>query len=241
MIDLILTMVSAVVVMGFCLAGTDCGIVGALFALFVPGYVLTEVLLARDSLSLPERIAYSIGLSLVAAVLWGLVLHVLGLGIGTMSWAFSFGPFTLILSLVALFRRITATSKPNPRKTWVSGFRVPPLQVGILALAVGIMILATAVAIAGAENEPTPGFTQLWMLPGSGDTVRVGIHNYEHATMQYDLELVADGQTIAVWDSLELASDELWETEVAAPGNYVELILYNSGERYRRVSLQRGR
>ncbi len=73
--------------------------------LVLPGYALTSALFARRTLGGPERLVFSLGLSLMIVVMVGLVLNGTRYGLSASSWSLFLSSITLIASAVALVRR----------------------------------------------------------------------------------------------------------------------------------------
>ena len=189
--------------------------------LILPGYALTSALLVKQALGIPERIVFSLGLSLVVVILSGLVLNLTPFGLRTSSWAVFLSGITLSASAVALIRR-------RRQHISISGW----LGVGnigltfhegvLLSLAVLIVCGAVAVSIIGAEQQPRSGFTQLWILPASGasnakNAVRLGMSNMESKAMKYRLAVNMDGKVVKEWPSIDLNPNEKWEAILVLP------------------------
>lgn len=183
--------------------------------LVLPGYALTEALLTRQTLGITERLVFSLGLSLVIVIVGGLVLNWTPFGLHTSTWAVFLGGITLGASAIAFLRRRGQSSAVSG---W-SGVGSIGFTFGqglLLGLAAFIVCGAVAVSILGAEQQPRPGFTQLWILPGGGtanakDSVRLGMSNMESKAMQYRLAVREDGKVVKEWPSIDLKPNEKWE------------------------------
>lgn len=202
--------------------------------LILPGYALISALFARQAFGLVERLVMSLAVSLIIVILGGLVLNLTPSGLRPGPWTVLLGGITLAASLVALLRR--------------QGQGAPPQQAGnnhiglslrqglLLALAVIIVGGALAISIIGAEQQPYPGFTQLWILPAQGanakNSVLLGVRNMEKTAMSYRLVVNIGGKEIKQWPSLDLQSGEKWEAMLAVPQaqhagpTMIEAILY---------------
>src|SRR5918997_6967724 len=103
--DLYMVLVITVIAVILGLAGVNNVALGVLFGaplvLFLPGYGLTAALENRQ-LSPPERLLFSVGLSLALTVLAGLVLSWTPWGLQRGSWAVLLGGMRLAATLVAL-------------------------------------------------------------------------------------------------------------------------------------------
>ena len=77
---------------------------GALFVLFIPGYVAVEALFGFADVDLFERIALSIGLSVALTILVGLLLNYTPWGVTLTPIVISLTAVTILLDMVALLR-----------------------------------------------------------------------------------------------------------------------------------------
>jgi uncharacterized membrane protein len=181
-------------------------------AIVFPGYALSSALFPRRALVIPERIVFSLGLSLIIVILSGLVLNLTPFGLRTNSWAVCLGGITLGASGVALVRR-RGQDEPAPR--WL--MERLTFRKGLLLVLAGVIICgAVAVSINGASQQSHTAFTQLWILPVSGanskNTVRLGVSNMEPRAENYLLEVDVNGLVAKVWPAIDLRPNENWET-----------------------------
>lgn len=188
---------------------------------FLPGYALTVLLFNRQTQGIVERVAFSLGSSLILVILSGLVLNLTPDGLSAGSWAALPGIITLAASVAVLLRRQRqGQDAANPQWTG-SRYSFTVGQGLLLTLAALIIGGALALSIGGAEQQPYPGFTQLWMLPAGGaqakDTVRLGVKNMEKTTMEYRLVVNMGSKAIKQWSSLDLRVGENWQTTLAVP------------------------
>lgn len=212
--------------------------------LVLPGYALSAALFAKRKMEFPEKLAFSLGLSLAVGVLGGLVLNLTPWGLQTGSWVVLLGGFTIGAACVAMLRRRQDQAIPMVR---------PALGVrqGLLfGLALAVVGAALAVALLGALRQPTQGFTQLWILPGEGadqDTVQLGVRNMETSEVSYRVELRIGEKVVGDWALVELQPGEEWKIEFVLPQRQsdiemVEAVLYREDSPdtiYRRVTLWR--
>src|SRR5262245_37835363 len=102
---------SALAIVGMLLAlfapgsGPASALVGLPLVLFAPGYALVAAAFPSGRLGAIERLLFSLGASLAATALAGLLLHWTTLGLRPAAWAIALGNLTLVASLVALVRR----------------------------------------------------------------------------------------------------------------------------------------
>ena len=206
--------------------------------LVLPGHALTAAVFPKRTLGVPERLVFSLGLSLVIVIMGGLVLNLTPFGLRTSSWAVLLGGITLGASGVSLIRQ-RGQSIFASGGWWVGNVGLTLRQGLLLGLATVIVCGAVAVSIIGAERQSYPGFTQLWILPTGGanpkNIVRLGVSNMESTAMEYRLAVNVDGKVVKEWPFIDLEPNEKWEaTLVLAPTGSagtarVEADLYRAG------------
>jgi len=185
---------------------------------FYPGYALLAAS-GCEELAATERVLLSIGTSIVMTIAGGLVLHLTGLGLQTLSWAALLGIPTIVACLFAGYRRHVAPTPPQrarhrPAVTNPTGQSRKAVSI-IVALAVFAGV--TWAALVTRIEPPRTGFTQFWSSPlhGSGDgSIRLGINNLEDRATTYHLRLVARDAVVREWTGLRLAPGARWEIEV---------------------------
>lgn len=186
----------------------------------LPGYALMSALFPGREFGMVERLLFSLGLSLACVILGGLLLNLTPWGLRAGSWALLLGSITLGACMVTLLRRRRqGISPPGWLRPGRIGLNVR--QGLLLGLAVLIVCGAVAVSIIGAERQPYPGFTQLWVLPVSGansqNEVRLGVKNMESAAMEYRLVVNVDGRVVKVWPAIALNQNSTWQATLALP------------------------
>ena len=191
-------------------------------ALILPGYALTSVLFPRREFGIPERFLFSLALSLVSVIMGGLVLNWTPWGLRTDSWAVILGGLTLGACAVALVRRRGREQDISTTGRFSAGYIGLNVRQGLLlGLAALIVCGAVAVSIIGAERQPYPGFTQLWILPAGGsnpqNAVHLGVNNMESTAMEYRLAVSVDGKVVKDWPSIDLNSQGKWEATLLIP------------------------
>jgi uncharacterized membrane protein len=211
-------------------------------ALLLPGYALTSALFPNRVLGVPERLVMAIGLSLTVLVLAGILLNYTPGGLQTTTWVIWLYGFTIAVAIWALLRR-------SKSENAIQGTPVPvfTLREGLLIVtACALTAASLLISYRGVENQPQPGFTQLWILPGeSPDSVQVGIRNAEQHVMIYRLVILMDGQMLVQWPFIRLEDGQMVEKSVVIPGQdstgkQVQAYLYNIDDPetiYRRVDL----
>jgi len=221
------------------------GIVLALPLIFIiPGYTLytlytlTAALFSNAQFRASYRLLFSIGLSLAMTILSGLVLNFFPAGLQTISWAMGLGVITVVLSLVAMYRRRDApleTAAPSAQRR-----RIAPYAYGLFGLAAIVTVLAMLYAASGVMQQPRPGFTQLWMQPGTqarqashSCTVRLGVRSFEATPTTYRMAVTINGTQTAAWSSIALAPQQEWDHAVPIPAGttndaYIDVRLYRA-------------
>jgi uncharacterized membrane protein len=188
--------------------------------LVLPGYALTAAMLPKRALGGPERAVFSLGLSLVIVILGGLVLNWAPFGLQAASWTVFLSGITLGACAVALVRR-RGQSISASGWSWAGNIGFTFRQRLLLGLAALIVCGAVAVSIIGAEQQPHPGFTQLWILPAGGanakNTISLGVSNMESRAMEYRLAVNVDGKVVKEWPSIDLNPNEKWDAVLMLP------------------------
>ena len=212
------------------------GTILALPLLFVlPGYTLVEALFHQKLLNSTYRLVLSLGLSLALAILGGLMLNVLPGGLQALSWAVFLGLLTTVFALFAAYLR----RRVPGREVQVQGTRPQMLGLNVstylVGLAITMAILSVLYAVIGVEQQPHPGFTQLWMLPaaqtGTRDAVRLGVRNFEATAVTYRVTITMNGKLVRTWSSVVLQPEQTWNQVVPIPSSgahsvYIEALLY---------------
>jgi uncharacterized membrane protein len=188
--------------------------------LVVPGYALTAAVFPKRSLGVPERLVFSLGLSLVIVVLGGLLLNWTPFGLRASSWAVLLSGITLGAGVVALVRR---QGQRAPTSRWVrfGGVGLAFRQGLLMGLAAMVVCAAIAVSRISAAQQAFPGFTQLWILPAgtanAKDALRLGVRNMEATATVYSLSVSANGKVVKVWRKIDLKPHERWEAILVLP------------------------
>lgn len=232
-------------------------ILGLPFILFFPGYTLIAALFPRKTeLSGTERAALSFGLSIVVALLIGLVMNYTPWGIELYPLLSSLTVFILATSLIAWYRRLSlpfgesfsiAINVSFLRWTAISRWD-KLLSISLILLILGAI---GSLAYSMATPKSSEKFTEFYILGPEGTTenypkelvveeeciVILGIVNHEREDgLTYWIEIVIEGETINAIGPLVLDNEEKWENEVsfilqkAGKGQKLEFILYRQGE-----------
>ncbi len=207
-------------------------ILGLPFVLFSPGYVLMAALFpAKDDLDTTERMALSLGFSVVASAGIGLVLSALW-EVRLYTIMLCLVVFIAALSVAAWYRRRQCAAEDRPVFTLSLPFqgkgvhRAVDALVSIL-LAVAVIGAVTALAYALANPLTGETFTELYVrgaetLPreiaaGQQVAVTLGIANRENEPMSYSIQVLLGGQALPGAGPIDLADGETWEGDVTLP------------------------
>ncbi|GAC1622601.1 MAG: hypothetical protein NVS4B7_14060 [Ktedonobacteraceae bacterium] len=197
----------------------------------LPGYTLTEALFYPKWLNGTHRLVLSLGLSLALAILGGLLLNMLPIGLQAQSWALFLGLVTIVFSLVATYFRRSVQLTGTRRLR----FRGSISASVFLGLATTVAILSVLFSIIGVEQQPHPGFTQFWMLPtvraSTNCAVQFGVRSYEGTPVTYRVTMTMNGQLLHRWSPVVLKPEQTWNQIVpVTPGTahsiYLEARLY---------------
>ena len=231
-------------------------VLGLPFVLFLPGYALLAVLSPRrHALSGIERVALSLELSVVMAILIGIILNYLPWGIRLYPVVISVTIFFLATSLVAWYRRLKL---PETERFSVSlrlslpSWRPRSVPVLILFFVLGVAVIGALGTLGYVASLPKggEGFTQFYILGPEGRAenypkgVVVGaetealviIINREHETTNYRIQVKIDGVEEIEIGPLQLEHDNKWEGVVrfsmdkVGDNQRIEFLLYRDDE-----------
>lgn len=216
---------------------------------FLPGYAIMTALLPMNSFRTTERLLFSLGLSVSATALSGLILNLTDWGLQSKTWAIMLAGIVLLAGAIALLR-----SKPNATVTPVPVKKYFKLRFrDLVFLGLAILVMGAAVGLTRLPVAPNgvSGYTQLWMLPaapGNSNNFRLGINSEEFTETGYRLQVKVNGQVVQEWPQLSLKPGETWETTIKLQSDRVgsgsiEADLYNLDDPetlYRHVKLWNG-
>lgn len=246
--DLVVASVAAVAICAAILALSPSGLLRAALALplvlVLPGFALMAALRPGAGIDASARLAMTLGLSLAAAVLVGLILNASGIGFGARAWAIALGAVTLAGCALATGRRRALDG------TLVSLAR--PSTTGVVFALAAVVAVAAVVASGDSAREQrrAASFTQLSILPspdGAGSYV-IEVTSREPEGQRYVLGVLVDGQAVAgARRTFRLARGETRRLRTPAFGvdadAHIEATLFRSEAPlwpYRRVSLGAG-
>jgi len=207
----------------------------ALFA--APGYVWSEVLLARRATGL-ERSVVSVGIALVVPILGGLALYAAGISLHRAAWVGLLSAVTIAGAAVLAIQR--RRSEAPAADTQVSKGALPLRALLVFGAATVIATGSVTLAVLSADAQKYPGYTQLWMSPVENSAIEanLGITNQQGSTLAYRLVLLRKGKVSASWN-LTLTSGQSWVRIIPYTTKYsIVADLYhmpNLRQPYRRV------
>ncbi len=175
---------------------------GLVVVLSAPGYALTSALFPRiDDIDGVERLALTLGLSIAATPLVGLVLNATPWGIRLVPMAVGLTLFTALFTALAVWRRERAGAEQA--FTWPWG--TPVVWQGGL-LAAGVMVVLLGVPALAVALRPPEHATEFYVLgstgqlqsyptrlePGEPFAVTLGITNHEREAVSFRLGVPFD-------------------------------------------------
>ncbi|MBC7086742.1 MAG: DUF1616 domain-containing protein, partial [Methanomethylovorans sp.] len=218
-------------------------VLGLPMVLLLPGYALIAALFpAKDDLDGIERLALSIGLSIAVVPLMGLGLNYTPWGIRLIPILASLSVFTLLMCLIAVYRRAHLPSEKafsvsfdDVYKALKSPFSTQPESRldRILTIILVISVLASVVTLVYVVVTPKQGekFTEFYILGMNGkadnyptqftlgDTgqVIVGVVNHEYEPVKYTIDLRLNNNSLSIPSdvkSFSLEHNTTWEKTV---------------------------
>ena len=248
--DLVLVTGLAIAAILLDLVGVNIPVVRPILALalvlFLPGYGLMSASFRIRRLSWVELIAMSVGGSIVLTIITTLAMQLVGVALTANSWTIALGSLTVGTCIVDALRRAGPSIEIEPLRLSVSTVR------GLALLGVAALVAISAVGIAryGALDTPSPGFTQLWLVPDAssgGAAYRIGVKNEEQHASQYRLELHGPGDLTNTW-LISLSTGQVWQETYQLPNHprgpsRIEVVLFDSNKpnvAYRSVWLDVG-
>jgi hypothetical protein len=195
---------------------------GALAVLVAPGMVLQQAFLPGKTIGTAERVALTLGLSLVLTVLGALLLNLTGPGLTPVTWGLFLSTVTATATVVVARRgspadRVKLVSRVAP-STLLAPLRGRPLRrvVPLVAATVALVFGAIVISQAGARQlADRSTFTQLWLMPQMGRPTQglLGVHSEEGHVVRYNLAILVDGRPIQRY-RIELRSGQTWQRDI---------------------------
>ena len=185
-----------------------------------PGYVWSEVFLGPRVQGL-ERVAVATGVALLVPVFGGLVLYAAGIPLHRTAWIGLLSVVTLAGAGVVLITRRRAGELGESRSRTVRP-HWSPWPAAAFGAAVVIAAAAVGLAVASAEAQKYPGYTELWMTPlrTDQDVATLGVTNEQGGATRYRLVLRRKGRVSATWN-LSLANGQTWQRTISFTDTYL--------------------
>jgi uncharacterized membrane protein len=204
-------------------------VLGLPFILFFPGYALIAALFPRKSdTGTPERLALSIGFSVVITPLIGVLLNYVW-AIRLYSILVSLTIFIAAMSAAAWYRRRGVAQDDKVEVTFSvpfsGGGRSSALD-RVLSAVLALAFLGAIATLGYVVANPKEGerFSEFYILGdesrpaqltvGGEAVVVLGAINHEGETMSYAVEVRVAGSLLETTDPIELGHGEKWEGEV---------------------------
>ncbi len=210
----------------------------------LPGYALTAALFPRGGLGLAETLTSSIGLSLAAVIVGGVILNLTPEGLTSIAWTIFLVAVTLGSCAIAERRRRQQPA-PGPRP-FSLGLSVR--QAFFFEASIALIVLAF-VMVRDESLQPSTAFTELWAKPAGlfGQTAfDIGVRNSEPGNMEYKLQVKAGEDIVYESPAIALEPGETWVKtltfQTLVKGD-VQVFLYrmdNPGTIYRQVVSRSG-
>lgn len=230
-------------------------ILGLPFVLFSPGYTFLLVLLPkREQMGGVERIALSLGVSIIIVPVIGLVFNYTPIGITPNSVLYALSSFILIMSIIGWLRsrKLLEIEKPQLEIQIKKSSSTVNTWDKVFAILLVIVILATIGVTGYLIVKPKIGetFTEFYILgPGGkaenypeqlilGETanVTVGVINHENTPTNYLIKILVSGLENDETGPFLLNDGEKWENVIAftpkvvGDSQKVEFFLYISND-----------
>lgn len=196
-----------------------------------PGYAIIETLFPHRALETLQRWTFILAVSLALAILSGFLLNQFPAGLRPLPWATWLALITAFFTLLASLRRgsplapVPPAGAGQPRST-----RVRISEIALLGIATLVIVLSVVYSVLGAQRQPHPGFTNLWIVPttqaGNTCAVSVGMQSFERAPLTYRVVITTNNVQTASWDRISLAPDQQWQqTKILPVGNTVPALV----------------
>jgi uncharacterized membrane protein len=218
-------------------------VAGVALVLVAPGAAFVHA--ARLVEHLPRTTVWMLvpASSIALTIVLMLFLHLVQVGITTVSIAAGLCVLTAVLATAGELRRRGRNTEPDIWGVPGRSGRPPARTTALVGVAGALMMGAVLVAWAGEQGaNDRVAFSQLWVLPAAepGEVV-VGVRSDEAVAEEFRLEVAVRGQlsTTHRW-SIDLQPGESWERPVTVlPGSSTEARLFRPGESapYRQVDL----
>ena len=239
--------------------------------LFLPGYALIAAMFPRNTeLSAIERFTLSIGLSIAIFVFDGFAISVTAWRFRPTPLIISLSLITFMLVLITVFVRLRIPDDElfyfdlSSISEFIDSIRKSDekpsdIEKALIIALVGSIIIASVMLIYAKVTFEEEKFTALYILGEGGkaenyttelyllepSSIIVGVENYEHAPVDYTLEIKLGGYSLLKQQIPTLAHSEKWEEVVSFTPRHagkhlkLEIMLYKDDptKTYRSVHL----
>ena len=193
---------------------------GTLLVLVLPGWSLTEALFARQVISRPERLLFTLMSSLGIAGVGTVLLNQLPWGLQTTLWLMVSVSVTLVSAVVALLLQLTNVTPGQTAEHASRWGRMSFVQGAVMCMALAVACYAVVTARTPVTANGYVGYTMLWMVPaqtGDAQRIELGISSHEFDLTQYGLRLLIDDEVVQAWPTIALAPNERWAASLTVP------------------------
>jgi len=210
---------------------------GLVLSIFTPGYALLRALFPR-ALKATEQYALSVPLSFALAILVGTTLDLTPVGLSSKATVALLWAVTVGLFAISYLRREKPRASPSLRLRPAS----QSIGLGSIALSAVLLVAASAFAatslFAASRATPKP-FTALSVdgangVQTAGAPLTVTLDNEEGQSMQYDLQVTANGAEIERVDGVQLDAGKHYSLQLpllpADDTAGADVIAYRSGD-----------
>jgi uncharacterized membrane protein len=235
------------------------GILGLLFILFFPGYVLiAAIYTGKNSPGTAIRLALSLGLSIAVSVFIGLILGISPWGFTLNSILTAMSLFTLATSGLAWYlRKRQIPPKKSTKKApsffsqAIQSYRSAGRGYRSLVIILVCVILGGLSSLSYVITRPLPSqaFSEFYilgtggkaeaypreLLAGEEGRIIAGIINHEARKTSYRIQVISNEAQLYDLPSITLCPDEKWQQDIgftlleAGKNKKVEFRLYKDG------------
>lgn len=238
---------------------------GLILLLFLPGYMFIAVFFPGRNISGIERFTLSVGFSIAITVFDGFA-------ISLTVWRFRPASIVISLTLIILFFMVITyfiRRRLPPEQRFILDFRplieslkmkeeINDIEKAFIFTMVGSIIIASGMVVYAKLTFDEEQFTTLYILGpygkaegyqtnlsfGEPTSTLVGVENYEHATINYTLQVVLEG-VVLTEKKIRLHHNEKWAEnvtyfpDVMGQNIKLEFLLFKDGsaKSYRSVHL----
>ena len=199
----------------------------------IPGFLITEVLMAGITIGRVERGVIALTTSVVLIVLGAQFLNLLPIGITPLSWILLLGGAS-VAAAAALVRMRWDVRRRREVWVWPGIARAHALRLTAAGL---LAVVAVVIAVLAANVRTDAGFTQLW-IDRSADSARISVRSQELEPGTYRLVVSTDPND----HTFTLVPGQTWTLSIQVPDAAgridVQLYLGDDAEPYRELDVE---